>query len=190
MSEIVTMSPMKMVLNLIVQSNDDGLRGKLYRTREHLAKIYFSDVMDIVLYVISLQPDLKDIAKIETGDFDRLLEKVWAEWIKDIKDKAFDDIRFAWSPGPGPLGGTMGSAESYAHFGAGFRHHDYLLQFFSHPEDLFISFGNWPVYKRYNIEGMVFPKWRRSYNRKKLGLVLDLAEMVCKCMRENKKQTG
>lgn len=186
MSDIETgFDPKETILNLIKQSNDDGLKGKFYRSRHYLNTIYFSDVMDVVLYHISLRPDLDNIARIKTNDFYRLVENIWREWIKYPKNETFSDL-FPWNSGPGPMDGTAGPAEMYFLYYPGLQREDYLLVFFSYPEGLPSFHLHWSAYKKRHIEDMVFPKWRRKNNMKKISSVFSLSEMILERMRKER----
>ncbi|MDD5289670.1 MAG: hypothetical protein PHT40_00540 [Patescibacteria group bacterium] len=183
-------TPKEIVLELIEKSTDATLqnKGRVYTGDHFLKNIEFSDVMDLVLYYISRQPDLNEIAKIEKYDFQRLIEEAWEEWRKKVEKQweKFYEIDGAWNSEPGAGGGGMGAAEHYTVLYPGFRQHDYLLAFFLYPEDLPTAHGNWPAYRKYHIEQLIFPKWRREMHRKKLELTFQLAEMVCQKMRQKK----
>ncbi len=195
----------------IRESNDSGLpEGSYWRSSGFMGKIDFSDFMDIVLYRISLDPDMERITLIKTYDFWGLIEETWKEWRKCLEKAwgyrktkgpsvqyvgkrvpAFWDLDSAWASGSGPLGGTMGAAESYAFLHPGFTHHTYLLEFFRYPETLRDKgeYGNWPRYKLYRIEQQIFPKFRRKKHQKKLDIILDFAEEICVKLRERAKKT-
>jgi len=196
----VQTDPKEKIISLIEKSDDSGL-GK--RKSFWLGAVDFSDVIDIVLYYISLQPDLDKIARIESHDFYEALRKVWDIWGEGVKKSwgyrkydhpcqgyehkrfpKFYDLDSAWQSGPGPMGGTMGAAEHYAYIHPGFLKHKYLILFFSYPEGLPFGAGNWPAYREHNIKKMVFPKWRRKANKKKLEMVFQLAEMLCNHIKE------
>lgn len=172
------------ILNLIKESSDRWLKGSYYRSDDYLKRILFSDVMDIVLYDISLQPDLDKIARIKTADFYRLTHNIWDKWIEEKKNVCFFDLDFPWSSGPGPMDGTMGSAEFYFSLYPGPLRDDYLLEFFSYPKGLPSFNPNWPSYKEKHIERMVFPKWRRKNKLKRIDSVFTLAEMIMVQMRK------
>lgn len=206
-TRVELMSPKERILSFIEASADKTLGGKksMWRSRLYLRNIGFGDVMDVVLYYISLQPDFSEIARIESHDFYKLLKNVWGEWKERVKKqwgygyyeyplgsgqthKTFRiyDIDDAWSSGPGPIGGTMGAAEQYAYLFPGFMQYRHLLPFFSYPEEVP---GGWPSYRERRVKALVFPKWRRKMHGKKLEMVFRLAEMVCQGIRENRKQT-
>jgi hypothetical protein len=180
-----TVSVRKTILNLIEESREEDIKGTAFRRDSWMNTIFFSDVMDVVFFYISLQPDLKEIARINTSDFYALVEKVWGEWIKDQKSRAFLGLNSAWSSGPGPIGGTAGPAEMYMFYYPGVIQYRYLLEFFSYPEGLP---RGWSPY-RDHMKVMVFPKWKREKSHKKLGSVFRLAQMVCEAMRA-KQGTG
>ncbi len=193
------------ILEKISQSQDATLgKGKYFHSRSFLHNLDYSDVMDIVLYYISLQDDLDEIAKISRHDFSDILKKVTREWVDKVEKQwgkvktprfygskeTYDhpriwEISGAWTPGPGPMGGTMSRAEYYEVLHPGFSQHKYLLLFFRYPEGLSKELcGNWPAYKKHRIEDMTFPKWRRKIHQKRLMTVLDLAESVCQELRK------
>ncbi|MDD5569494.1 MAG: hypothetical protein PHG23_03745 [Candidatus Pacebacteria bacterium] len=170
----------KKIRELIKESTDEKIHGRAFRDEAWLSKLLFSDLMDVVLFYISLQPDLNEIGKIKTNDFYRLLEDVWKKWAADKKNKAFaDNFYSAWFAGPGPMDGTAGPAEMYMLYYTGLLHYDYLLVFFRYPEGLP---DGWIPYREH-IEIMAFPKWRRENNFKELGKIFNLAEMMCEALR-------
>lgn len=199
----------QIILEKISQSKDESLsKGKHFHSKSYLHHLRYSDVMDIVLYYVSLQEDLAEIAKITSHAFSDIMEKATKEWVEKVKDRwgkvktprfygskeTYDrpriwDISLAWTPGPGPMGGTMSSAEHYEVLHPGYEQHRYLLAFFMYPPGLSRELcGNWPTYKEHCIENMTFPKWRRKMHGKRLTTVLDLAESVCQEMRRTKPE--
>lgn len=201
--KIVT--PRETIEKFIRESNDARLKksGTHFTSKWFLGKIDFSDFMDTVLYRISLEPDLEKIAIVATHDFWDIVEETWKEWGKRLEKAwgyrkvdeinaryvgkripAFWDLDSAWDSGSGPMGGTMGSASSYAVLHPGFTTHKYLLQFFQFPASLRDKdeYGNWPRYKL-TIERRIFPKFRRKRHFKKLDIILDFAEALCERLR-------
>jgi len=204
---MVQKSAREIILEKISQSKDKTLgKGTFFHSKSFLHEIGYSDVMDIVLYYISLQKDLDKIARISTSDFSDVLEKTTIDWAEKVEKQwgkvktprfygskeTYDrpriwSIALAWTPGPGPMGGTMSTAESYTVLRPGFSRHRHLIVFFKYPEGLPDEFGNWPNYKKH-IEAMKFPKWRRKMHQKRLLTVLDLAESVCRRLRAHKSK--
>ena len=74
----------EIILEKISQSRDESPgKGKCFHIGSSLHHIGYSDIMDIVLYYISLQDDLDEIAKISKHDFSYLVERVLRQWIKE-----------------------------------------------------------------------------------------------------------
>ena len=187
-------------------SSDSGFPKRTYwRSRAFLDKVDFSDFMDIVLYRISLEPELEKVATIRTHDFWGLIEATWREWDERLekawgyttyeypshsgkkhKYSRFLELGSAWHGGSGPMGETMGTDERYALLRPGFTKHEFLLQFFSFPEALRDEggSGNWPHYVLNTIERQTFPTFRRKRHFKKLDIILDFAEDVYQKLRE------
>jgi hypothetical protein len=174
-----------------------------------MERIVFGDVIDVVLYYISLQPDMKKICLMDSHKFYELLEKTMKQWAetdkkawgrgyynsyypsdqkKEKHDLIYDVAFHAWYSGPGPMGGTMGPAEHYAYLEAGFLQHDNLLILFTYPKEMADKggTGNWPSYRKHNIERFTFPKWRHEMHAKRLEAVFHLAEMICVEMHKQK----
>lgn len=177
---VKTISARKTIITLIQESRDEAIQGTAFRQESWLSTIRFSDVMDIVLFYISLQPDLNQIGKITSNDFSRLVEKIWKEWIAEKKNEISLDLYGAFSPGSGPMDGSAGPAEMYMMYHPGICHYKYLLVFFSYPKELP---SGWLPYREH-MKIMVFPKWRREQNFKNLSKVFNLATRVCAAMRE------
>lgn len=180
------MNPQESLSDKIGKSSDKTLgKGTHFHSKVYLGHISFSDFMDIVLCLISLQPDWKEITKINSWDFYALIRDLWREKQKSIY-KIFK-VGTPWSPGPGPMGGTMSTAENWAALEAGFLMLDHLLEFFGQPKEMAElsrpSCGCWPKY-RLGIEKMVFPKFRRKYHAKKLAMILSFGEEVIQKLRE------
>lgn len=182
-------------------------KQKCYHDKFFLNHIQYGDVMDIVLYYISLQRDVTRIAKIPCNEFSRILEKITKGWMggvekqwgtvktprnygsKEIYDRPrIWAISSAWTPGPGPMGGTMSVARYYEVLYPGFSQHDYLLAFFRYPKGLPLKHGNWPYYKKQVVEAATFPKWRRKMHRKRLETVFELAELACRELRKESEK--
>ena len=96
----------------------------------------------------------------------------------------------AWWCRPGPLDGTAGPAETYSLLSPGILQCFNLYHYFS-PGDLPCSgtTTSWKAYKTITIEQRGFPRWRRQ-SKKRLELVLNLAEQICQAMRKAQKITG
>jgi hypothetical protein len=171
-----TVSVSKIIIGLIQESKDENIRGKAIREESWLQRITFSDVMDIVLFYISLQPDVKNIGKIKSIDFYHLVEHTWKQWIADKNNRAFIELNSAWSNGPGPMDGTAGPAEMYMYYHPGMLGHKRILEFF-------YCCDNWTSYLEH-MKIMVFPKWRRENNLKNISSVFHLAEMICSATRK------
>lgn len=175
----------------IKNSKDETLgKGTYFHSRSYLGFIGFPDIMDILLYHLSLQPDLKKIAAgVKMKDFWQ--ETVQAHWEK--RYKMFPHIKeVPWADGPGPMGGTMGTAEYYLIIYPGVCnpgvYNFSLLEYFRWPGSLADEKRiTWPRYKRV-IEDRVFPKFRRKKHQKKLAAALDFAEEICQKLREATSQ--
>lgn len=170
------MNPKDEITNLIKQSTDDGIQGNAFKEESYLQEIRFSDVIAIILYYISLQPDLDKIGQMNTNDFWCLFKKEWYDWTKI--NRQFCSLNSAWSSEPGPGGGGAGLAEIYFCYHPGIGRCDRLSHFFQYPSRF--NYG-WGVYRDKRIKIYIFPKWRR--NIKKLDAAFDLAESICEEMR-------
>lgn len=170
----------KTIRKLIKESKDEDIRGAAFRKESWLSRICFDDLMDIVLFYISLQPDIKVIGKTKGFDFWQLMKNVWMQWIADKKNKVFLDLNSAWYAGPGPMDGSAGPAEMYMMYCPGVVNYNYLSAFFFYPEELP---DGWSSYRNH-MKIMVFPKWKRENNYKNLPLVFNLARMACEAMRK------
>jgi hypothetical protein len=174
------MNPKEEILKLIKESTDDGIKGKAYKEESYLQRIRFDDIVDIILYYISLQSDIDSIGKIDTIDFHNILKGEWFCWVK--YNKEFYSQGSAWSSGPGPGGGTAGLAEMYMSYFPGITGYDNLLSFFRYPRKF--NHG-WENYRDKHIKNYVFPKWRR--NIKKIDSILNLAEVICEEIRRTQR---
>lgn len=163
----------------LIQSSDDKTLGpgKYFRSKCHLGKIHFSDFMDIVMYYISIQPDLDDIAKIRMSDFFDLLKDLWE---KTFSEKFYDNFGHPWINND-----DSGSGVDYFRSNPGLDlHSEFLLEYFGYPEALkgLSKHRRWPEYKE-QIENFIFPKYRRMKHKKMLNVALDFAENVCQELR-------
>lgn len=172
------------IVDLIQRSDDKTLGpGKHFRSKWHLGRIHFPDFMDIVMYYISLQPDLDNIAKIEMSDFFDLLKDLWE---KKFSDKFYDNFGHPWISDDNS---SSGSGVDYFRSNPGLDlHSEFLLEYLKYPEALkeLSNHIRWPGYKE-QIENFIFPKYRRIKHRKMLNMALDFAENVCHELREKNK---
>lgn len=165
----------------LIQSSDDKTLGssKFFRSKWHLGRIIFSDFMDIVMYHISLQPDLDGIGKIRISDFSNLLKDLWE---KKFSEKFYDDFGHPWINNDGY---SSGFGIDYFRSNPGLElHSEFLLEYFGYPEALkgLSRHTRWPEYKE-QIENFIFPKYRRIKHKKMLNAALDFAENVCQELR-------
>jgi len=182
MTKLADKKARKTILEKIATSKDETLgKGKFWRSASYMHEIGFTDLMDILLYYLSLQPDLRIFAaRIKAGDF--LWQTVKTHWQKRGREFFPFIRRFPWASGPGPMDGSAGPAESYSLRVGLFD--KTLLSWFLWPEELKgESENNWPKYKE-QIENFLFPKLRRKYNQKKLDTALIFAEEICEIMRQ------
>jgi hypothetical protein len=150
-----------------------------------MRRVDFDDLMDILLYYLSLQPDLGIFAAgIEASNF--LWITVKDHWQKRASE-LFPFIETSpWANGSGPMGGSAGDAESYSLRVGLFD--QTLLTWFLFPEVLEgEKEKNWPKHKK-RIEKMLFPKLRRKYNAKKLDAALIFVGEICDTMRREARQ--
>lgn len=170
------------LLDLIQRSDDKTLGpGEHLRSKWHLGKIYFSDFMDVVMYYISLQQDLDDIARVEMSDFFEILKDLWE---KEFSDKLYDNFGHPWVNDD-----SSGLGVSYFRSTPGIElHSEFLLEYLKYPEALkgLGNYRRWPDHKE-QIENIIFPKYRRIKHKKMLNRALDFAEKVCQELRRNKK---
>ncbi|MDD3386612.1 MAG: hypothetical protein PHX92_01625 [Candidatus Pacebacteria bacterium] len=166
------------IIELIQKSSEENIKGKFFRSERYLNEITFSDIMDIVILYLSLQPDIRRIGTITSYDFYKLSKKEWEKW---ISDSSFTNLKDAWkNNNVGPMDGYAGEAEIYISCRTRISTYKYLLLFFSYPEELP---DGWPEYKQ-EISRMVMPKWKRKNNFQKIDSVFNLAEMICTAMRK------
>lgn len=171
----------KKIRFLIIQSDDNKIKGKFFKSETFLKEITFDDVFDTVLYYASIQQDVAKFSKIKSIDFYRLCKEIWKEWISEEKNgKNFGNLNSAWVNNSGPMGGTAGEAEIYFYYHPGVMMYETLFDFFS------VNFNADDSYEWLRIETNVFPKWKR--NLKKINLAFDLAYLICEAMR--KKSVG
>ena len=172
----------RIILEKVTASKDETLgKGKFWRSASYMREINFADLMDILLYYLSLQPDLRAFAaKIKVDNF--LWQTVKTHWQKRARE-LFPFIKMSpWASRPGPMDGSAGPAESYS---ARLEFFEWtLLSWFLWPDELKEERErNWPKYKK-KIEAMLFPKLCRKYNQKKLDAALTFAEEICEIMRQ------
>jgi hypothetical protein len=170
----------KEIIDLIKNSNEENIKGDYFHSEEYLNEIQFSDVMDIILIYIRLQPDMKNLGKIKSSKLYKLLKNEWKEWLSNEENIGFINLKSAWSNGIGPMDGSAGKAEIYMSYIARLNSYEYLLLFYCYPEELP---GGWPEYRKM-IMTMVLPKWKREQNLQKINLVFNLAEMICVAIRK------
>lgn len=180
----------------IAASTDEGLgKGTFWRSAIYMREIQFIEIMNILLYYFSLQPNIgeigagvkmrdlfmaSDLRAFPGGVVCRCWQKKAPEWFPFYKG-------CPWANGPGPMDGTMGPAEYFHTIHPGFGD-DSVKSYFFWPEELAEeSERNWPRYKQC-IERMTFPKFRRKYNAKKLAAALDFAALVWQQFSEEAKK--
>lgn len=172
------------IMDLIQRSDDKTLgSGKYFHSKCYLGKIYFSDFMDMVMYYISLQPDLDGIGKIRISDFSNLLKDLWE---KKFSEKFYDSFGHPWINNDGY---SSGSGIDYFRSNPGLElHSEFLLEYFGYPEALkgLSKHRRWPEYKE-QMENCIFPKYRRIKHKKMLNAALDFAEDVCQELRGRDK---
>ena len=97
------MNPQEVLMEKIRTSSDETLgKGTHFHSKAHLGHISFSNFMDIVLYLVSLQSDWREITKIRSWDFYDLLKNLWREKREEIY-KIFPFREPPWSKGPDPM---------------------------------------------------------------------------------------
>ena len=94
----------KIILGKIAVSTDETLgKGKFWRSASYMHEFGFTDLMDILLYYLSLQPDLSTfVAKIKVDIF--LWKTVRAHWQKRARELFPFIRRSPWASGPGWAG--------------------------------------------------------------------------------------
>jgi hypothetical protein len=180
---MLELNPRETIINLIKENNNDVVGQPYYKKKAFLRQILLGDILDLVFYVISLQPDLNNISRIDSDKFSIILEKTWREWVKRKKNRAFLHFNKAWRKGSGPMGEMIGEAELYAYNFPGYCRHGNLYMFFTYPKQFL---AGWNHYRDVHVEYVVFLKWKQENNIQRVELVLDFAEIVCKAMREYK----
>jgi hypothetical protein len=157
-------------------------QGTAFQEEEFYLKIGFSDVMDIVLCCLAMDPEFAIPAEITSTNFYSILEKVFRDWLKLYEeDPWFRNLWGAWAPGAGPGGGYASPAEMYSHYYSRFCYFETMGSFFELPE----GYEGWRSYYPNCIAKMVLPKWKRKANQKHLPEVFRLAEMLCAEVRKD-----
>lgn len=168
---------MEKIIDLIKNNTEENIEGKYFCSDEHLNEIQFSDIMDIVLLYISLQPDMRNLGTIRSSRFYKLVKNEWKRW---ISDEDFIDLKYVWNNKVGTIDDSAGVADLYMSYRISIFSYNYLLLFFNYPEELP---GGWPEHRR-DILTMVLPKWKREKNFQKINLVFNLAELICTAIRK------
>lgn len=130
--------------------------------------------MDIVLYYISLQPDLEDIVRIDEDDLYSMIKALCNAWVE--RNKVFLGLKSAW---------INGSANDYLKFSPGPCSRRCLVDFFyTSSRSIWAMPDKWLAYRDGYIKIVTFPKWGAEKNMKKINPVFDLAETICTQMRK------
>lgn len=149
---------MKEILQLIERETE----GNIIVLDESFKKVRFFDIMDIVLYFISLQEDLKKISQIKEEDFLNLLKVVFENEGDFFKN-------YSW------IKGGWESMRIY------FKYFPFLFK----TENLYDFFENpkgWEIYKNQYIHKYTFLKWKESLGE--INNVFEFAEKVCEALRK------
>ena len=177
------MNAREIILQKIRVSTDEKILP-MFRGRMVMRYVSFGEVMDILLYYLSLQPDLSSMAEgVKMKDFwFGVMKEAWI----NFPAKAFSFIkRNPWANESGPMDGYMGAAEYYLHIHPGFYNMT-MCECLLWPEALAgEKEKNWPKHKKL-VESQTFPKFRRKWHTKKLAAALDFAEEVCQSLRKRK----
>ena len=171
---------MKEIIDLIENSTEENIKGNYFRSDEYLNEIQFSDIIDIVLLYIDLQPDMRKLGTIKSFKFYELVKKEWKRWFSGEDNSFFINLKYVWNNKVGAIDDSAGVADLYMSYQINIFSYSHLLLFFNYPEELP---SGWPE-RRKNILLMVLPKWKREQNFQKINLVFNLAEMICVAIRK------
>jgi hypothetical protein len=177
------MDPRKKIIDCIKKSTDERMT-KI--DMNHIETIHYGDVMDIVLFYISLHFKDKDIGLMDTSDFWMLSEEIWNRWSREKRNKKFSHLCGAYCNGPGPMGGTAGSAEIYLSYLIHIHFFENLQRFFTWPKG---TGCGWEYHRDVRVIPRTLPKWRNGNNLKEINKVFNLAERICKEMENNMAET-
>jgi hypothetical protein len=161
------------IIDCINKSTDE----KLHRIdKRFIRTIYYNDVMDIVLFYISLYLKDKGIGKMSTSDFYNMSEVIWNKWSREKKNQKFSHLCGEYCSGPGPMDGTASSAEFYLLYCTKLICFEDIQEFFNCPK---AARCGWNYYRDNQVIARTLPKWRRKNNLKKIKQVFELAEIIC-----------
>lgn len=160
--------------NQIIEQIKKSDHKKIKNWHGAASQIKFGNIMDIVLYYISLQPDFEDVVRIDADDFYNMIKVACNAWIE--KNKVFLGLKSAWMDG---------SANDYLKVYPGPCYQHCPFDFF-HTSSRSINPrpDNWLGYRDGYIKIVTFPKWRAEKNMGKINPVFDLAETIYTQMRK------
>jgi|GEM_PF-1921460 len=161
------------IIDCINKSTDEKLH---HIDKRFIGTIHYGDIMDIVLFYLSLYLKDKGIKRMSTSDFYNVSEIIWNKWSREKKNKKFSHLCGAYCAGPGPMGGTDSSAEMYLRYYTSFICFEDIQEFFNCPKEA--RYG-WSHYRDNQVIPRTLPKWRRVNNFKKINQVFELAEIIC-----------
>ena len=164
----------KEIIDCINKSTDEKLH---HIDKRFIRTIHYDDVMDIVLFYLSLYLKDKTIKRMSTSDFYNISEVIWNKWSREKKNHKFCHLNGAYCAGPGPMGGTASSAEMYLLYCTKLTTFEDIQEFFNCPK---AARCGWSYYRDNQVVSRTLPKWRRVNNFKKINQVFELAEIICR----------
>jgi len=174
---VVTKKFKENFLKNVAESRDEDISTPFNRREPWVSEIRFDDVMNTVLMCIPKQKNAKNILmRVSPSDFCEIIEIEWDRWLRNLEDEFSKNLWGAYTPGPGPMGGTASTAERYFHHFPGPYGYETLSLFFFYPKN-WPGKGGWPLYEKH-VKAEVFCKWRRPQNLKHLDRVFELADMI------------
>lgn len=140
------------IQRLIDGCSDVDCVGKYWRSEEFLSKIFFSEIIDIVLLYILKSPDYCLLEEIKTKDFAQALGSALIKWNPLRKKGAWlKNVGVPWASSPGPGDGYASDLEYYCMHFPGFLR-------FNKINDFYDAQKGWKEYYREQVIKITLPK--------------------------------
>lgn len=156
----------KQIIDLFSKPVTDG---KLFN------KWSISDVLDVVMLYISLQPDLKKIGQIRQSDLCNIMQEAWQGWIDGHRE--FSCFDYLWIDYSTEISGLV---EAYFFLYPGMSEDRNLFAYFSQ--------STWAAYRENHLKPRTILRWQEEGREDALPGVLDLAEEVVSLMRQKSER--